>query len=335
MATGRRIVYCPRSREDFSILQVTVHSPQTGTTLDELLAERRLRILDGLDIASLKGVEIGALNQPIVPKADANVIYVDHAVTDELRAKYAADPNVDATKIVEVDAVWGERSLAEALGCGADFDYVVASHVVEHVPDLITWLSEIEAILKPGGSLRLAVPDRRFTFDRFRPESRLPELLDAWLRRARRPTSFQLLDHFIHIIELDLIKAWQGRIGPEDFRPLVDVASALNIAASARTSDAYYDAHCWVFTPRSFAGLMAELARGGHLNYACDRFFDTQFMGLEFVVSMARSTDREAMIASWRQMEAAAMDLPVLPPPQAPPVQSFLRRILPRLPNKR
>jgi predicted SAM-dependent methyltransferase len=35
---------------------------------------------------------------------------------------------------------------------------VIASHVIEHTPDLVTWLAEIRAILQPNGTLRLAIP---------------------------------------------------------------------------------------------------------------------------------------------------------------------------------
>ncbi len=52
-------------------------------------------------------------------------------------------------------------------------DLLVASHVIEHVPDLITWLREIASVLKPTGQARLAIPDRRYTFDLLRVETQL------------------------------------------------------------------------------------------------------------------------------------------------------------------
>jgi len=76
--------------------------------------------------------------------------------TAALRQKYAADASIDVDDIVEVDAVWGDHTLAQALGGRAPVDYAVASHVIEHVPDMLAWLEELHAVIKPGGDLRLA-----------------------------------------------------------------------------------------------------------------------------------------------------------------------------------
>src|SRR5437868_3008097 len=84
------------------------------------------------------------------------------------------------------------RALLEAVG--RPVDYVVASHVIEHVPDLIGWLAEVREALEPGGELRLAVPDRRYTLDYRRSVSRLADVVHAWFMRARRPLPHQILD---------------------------------------------------------------------------------------------------------------------------------------------
>jgi SAM-dependent methyltransferase len=123
--------------------------------------KRRDRLLRGLNIQESVGVEIGPLCWPLVRRSEApNVIYVDHTDTPSLRQKYKDDPHLDVNEIVDVDAVWGRNTLHEAIK-GRYVDYVVASHVVEHVPDLVTWLRELAAVLRPTGEVRLAVPDRR------------------------------------------------------------------------------------------------------------------------------------------------------------------------------
>lgn len=315
MAIARRIAYCRGWTEDLPILKITAHCARKGTTWEELLAERRQRILADINVATAKGVEIGPLVNPIVARSDGPVRYVDHATTPELRLKYAADPNVDETRIVEIDAVWGDATLAEALGGEQSVDYVVASHVVEHVPDLITWLAEIETILKADGSLRLAIPDRRFTFDYFRRESGLSDVLDAWLRKARKPLPFHILDHFANISEMDLVRAWQGGIRREDFKPLHASQIAVTVANAALVNGSFHDSHCWVFTPRSFGELMSRLAADGYVRYACTHFIDTPYMDHEFIVALSPSTDTLANAASWREMAAAAHDLPLAPPP--------------------
>ena len=109
-------------------------------------------MVHGLDLATMVGAEIGPLDKPVVAKSAGQVIYIDHVDTDALRAKYADDPMVDTGKL-HVDAIWGAMTLHEAIaqysrteegafaadGC----NYVIASHVIEHVPDMVSWLQEI------------------------------------------------------------------------------------------------------------------------------------------------------------------------------------------------
>ena len=57
-----------------------------------------------------------------------------------------------------------------------------------YVPDLLGWLEDLQKCLKPGGTLGLAIPDRRFTFDRFRRESVIAEAVEAYLLHLERPS---------------------------------------------------------------------------------------------------------------------------------------------------
>jgi len=169
---------------------------------------RRERLISGLDLERMRGVEIGPLMSPIVSKEESDVFYVDHADREALQAKYADDPNVDVQKIVPVDAVWGDCTLRECFADNRSFDYVIASHVLEHVPDMLGWMREIADILRPGGRLILAIPDRRFTFDYLRQTTRLSEIIDAYLRRNRRPMPAQIFDFNANAVEIDMIAAW-------------------------------------------------------------------------------------------------------------------------------
>ena len=102
-----------------------------------------------------------------------------------LKAEYTDNSYVDISKIVLVDAIWGSQTLLEAVG--RRVDYVIASHVAEHVPDLVGWLREIREVLRPGGTLRLIVPDKRFTFDIDRRETDLADVLEAHAVKVRTP----------------------------------------------------------------------------------------------------------------------------------------------------
>lgn len=268
--------------------------------------KRRNRLLRGLDIQGSVGVEIGPLCWPLVRRSDgATIIYVDHTDTARLRQKYKNDAHVDIDEIVNVDAVWGENSLHTAIG-GQYVDYVVASHVVEHVPDLVTWLRELAAVLKPTGEVRLAVPDRRFSFDYFRQESRLPEVLTSYIERARIPHPFSLLDYCLSAADVDTLEAWRTRIDQKLARRHHTWEGAIHLARDAFENGTYHDVHCWVFTPRSFARLLGDLCKMGLLDFACEDFCDTAMNELEFSVTLRRSRDRQFVADSWLRMERVA-----------------------------
>ena len=79
-----------------------------------------------------------------------------------------------------VDFIWDDgKPLREAIPANLVFDYVIASHVIEHAPDMIGWLRQVAGVLRTGGILSLAVPDKRFTFDEGRELTTLDQLLTA------------------------------------------------------------------------------------------------------------------------------------------------------------
>ncbi|SIT36287.1 conserved hypothetical protein [Paraburkholderia ribeironis] len=277
-----------------------------GHEIPGVKEKRRNHLLNGLDIQSSVGVEIGPLCCPLVRRSDAGtIIYVDHTDTERLRQKYQNDAHVIADEIVDVDAIWGKNTLHEAIG-GRYVDYVIASHVVEHVPDLVTWLRELAAVLKPTGEVRLVVPDRRFTFDYFRRESRLPEVLTSYIERARIPHPYSVLDFCLNAVEVNTVEAWQKRIDPQSGGQSHAAEGAIHVARDAFENGVYYDVHCWVFTPRSFAKLMGDLCQLGLLDFACEHFSDTVKNELEFSVILRRSLDRKHIADSWLRMEHAA-----------------------------
>ena len=193
----------------------------------ELLAERNAILRAGLDLAALRGLEIAPLAWPTVRRAEGRIRYIDHFDTETLRARYRDDPNVPTDDIVAVDALWGEQTLADCLG-GETVDYIIASHVGEHVPDLVTWLAECDAVLAPGGELRLVLPDRRFSPDALRRDTNLTDVLAAHVLRARRPQVREVLDFLLHDAPtIDRTRLYRG-----DF-DLGDAASALDGRAGA------------------------------------------------------------------------------------------------------
>ena len=114
------------------------------------------------------GLEIGPSHNPIAPKkAGFNVEILDHATADELRQKYQGH-NLNLDNIEEVDYVWRGEPLDELIDKTEVYDYIIASHVIEHSTDIIGFLQQCSKLLKPTGVLSLIIPDKRYCFDYLR-----------------------------------------------------------------------------------------------------------------------------------------------------------------------
>jgi predicted SAM-dependent methyltransferase len=117
------------------------------------------------------GIEIGALHNPLEIPAGAHVRYVDRMRTEELREHY---PELNGQPLVDVDLL----DDGEQLGTIPDgsVDFVIANHFLEHCQDPLRALSNFARVLRPGGIVYLAVPDKRDTFDAERPVTSLDHL---------------------------------------------------------------------------------------------------------------------------------------------------------------
>ena len=150
-------------------------------------AARRARIVGDADLRQGRCLEIGPLANPVVGAEVADVRYVDVVDRTGLVAHYAGNPAVDPDAIPE-QHFWLTRpdgtvsTLAEAVAADAPYQHVVASHVIEHVPDMVGWLRDVAQVLTWDGALLLAVPDRRYCFDVHR--TRRP-----WARWCRRTST--------------------------------------------------------------------------------------------------------------------------------------------------
>jgi SAM-dependent methyltransferase len=122
------------------------------------------------------GVELGPGHTPFpLPYAAATARYVDRWKPDENRELFpelgaeAAFPIPDIVADLNVDRL----SMLD----DESQDFVIASHVLEHLVDPLAHLEEIHRVLRPGGTAVILLPDRRLTFDRDRPPTALAHLV--------------------------------------------------------------------------------------------------------------------------------------------------------------
>ena len=283
---------------------------------DAVLARKRDRLLADFDVSGLRGVEIGPLSRPLVKRAESDVYYIDHCSTEDLRKKYADDPAAHPEKIEDVDFVWADQPLVALLGDKVPVDYIVASHVIEHVPDLVGWLKEMSDALKVGGRLLLIVPDKRFTFDIYRRLSSIEEVSLAFLERRRRPGLRCIMDHFSNAVSADTWALWDNYKLADDLKYFHGV-EYLDIAYQHFHEGRYIDVHCWVFTPWSFLELMGKIISSFGLEFELARFLTTQDHDLEFYVQLVK---KKGPSTGWAEASSKAFETAIWPNSAMPTV---------------
>lgn len=139
------------------------------------------------------GLEIGAFHSPIPVGEDARVTYVD-LLPPEIQQRYFPEVPEDVP-VVTPDLVLPADDL-HSIAEGA-LDFVLASHLLEHIANPVGALVEWHRVLRTGGFLYLVLPDMRHTFDRDRVRTTLDHLvLDAQQDRAHPDRLARDAEHY-------------------------------------------------------------------------------------------------------------------------------------------
>src|SRR5215475_8618936 len=169
--------------------------------------DRRSKVFHGIDPRGF-GLEIGPSHSPIAPKiAGFDVKVLDHLSDESLLQKYVGH-GVCLENIEHVDYVWNGEPFAELVGAEHVFDWIIASHVIEHTPCLITFLKNCEAVLKENGALSLVVPDKRYCFDLYREKTSLSSVLDAFREKRKSHTSGTAAEYYLNVASKNGSIAW-------------------------------------------------------------------------------------------------------------------------------
>jgi hypothetical protein len=252
-------------------------------------------ILHGIDLAG-GGLELGPLDKPLLSKKRTNVLYVDHASKKDLLSKYAGTPEeiIAAHQIPETDIIWPGGELVAVCPPGSQFDYCVASHAIEHVPDMVGWIRGICRVLKVGGMLNLAVPDKTRSFDRLRRLTSTSEFVSDFIEKRTRPSARHIFDALAYVSPLH----------ENDRRNL---KQGLDAALMTEANGKYLDVHCHVFTLRSFLLVFADLAEMGLIQLELVKAFPCRPGNNEFVVALRKCNAHP--VAAAASFTAAAMAL--------------------------
>lgn len=156
--------------------------------------EARRRLVANLYLTG-DGVEIGALHSPLRVAPTARVKYIDRMTVEQLRIHYQ---ELNDLPLVALDIIADGELLTEVPDETQDF--VIANHFIEHCENPILACRNMIRVLKPGGVLYLAIPDKRYTFDSDRPVTPLAHLRQdfeqgpAWSRNGHFQEWARLVD---------------------------------------------------------------------------------------------------------------------------------------------
>jgi SAM-dependent methyltransferase len=209
-----------------------------------------------------RGAEIGPLHNPSPVSAGCDVVYVDKFDLERLRE---LNPDVPPEQIVAPDVVC-DALLLDALPDG-EFDFLIASHVIEHVHNPLKALLAWRRVLRPGGLVLCIVPDGRYTFDAGRPLTPFEHLLWDYENEGR---PLKRLSDLFHIAECNL-----------NMHDDLTAETAVDLARAILETS--YDTHFHVWSYASFTNHLRRLIDEHHLPFriarsACDEKLEMLFL---------------------------------------------------------
>ena len=218
-------------------------------------------------------LEIGPFNRPLL--SGRNVKYFDVLSAEELKAR-AVDLGVSSEGVPHIDFVSKSGSVEKISGV---FDVVLSSHCIEHQPNLIKHLCDVEHLLRPEGCYCLIIPDFRYCFDHFIPPSTIADVLEARYENRERHTLGKVIEHRALTCHNDPPRHWERDSGQPGVS-LSSIRAALKEWENAR--GAYIDVHAWQFAPHTFRQIICLLNELGFSNLKAARVYDTPYAAGEF-----------------------------------------------------
>ncbi|CAA9495767.1 MAG: hypothetical protein AVDCRST_MAG91-798 [uncultured Sphingomonadaceae bacterium] len=226
----------------------------------------------GVDIDDT--LEIGPLNNPGL--TGPGVRYFDVLDQSALRA-HAIEEGLDPAGCPEIHFVSPVGDLGVV---DRTFANVYSSHAIEHQPDLVAHLQGVERILRRNGRYFLAVPDKRFCFDHFNPETSLEDVLAAYRVGRHVHSAASVREARLNTTHNDPLRHWLKLHGKPGFFSVP--ANVVHEDMAKADAGEYLDVHAWKFTPHGFASIVRNLVDMGIINLEFSEVYDTGFGELEF-----------------------------------------------------
>lgn len=155
-----------------TILKWLIFNPcmlQLAALLSRSSAVRR-RIVSHMYLRG-NGIEIGALLNPLSVPINTHVIYVDRETNTQLKQRF---PEIAGKRLVTIQLIDNAETLDSIQNESQDF--IITSHVIEHLENPLLAISNWFRVLKENGILYMVVPNKEETFDVNRPVTSVEHL---------------------------------------------------------------------------------------------------------------------------------------------------------------
>jgi len=248
------------------------------------LAERQRYFNQWVEPEGKAGIEFGAFDRPMVDREKyPQTKYLDYFSRDELVEIANDNPNRNAMNIPEIDYVLKGRKISDVVD--ESVDYVVTVHVMEHLPDLVGWLNEVDKILKERGVIFSVIPNHTHIFDIDRPFTSVGEVVDNFELKRDKPPAHRLFDERYYrkqVLPRQLFEDYEGH--RQQSARTCKVQTAYDAYKQAQTD--YVDGHCGVFTPESFRDIIEATGELGLHRFAIKGIYINDVNPIEFLTAL-------------------------------------------------
>jgi hypothetical protein len=147
----------------------------------------------------------------------------------------------------------------------------------------------MEQIVGEKGIISLAIPDKRRTFDFFKPISTTADVIEAYQQRRSRHSVRAGFLQLFYDCKRGAEESWCAEPPAEELSLKQDFAEASAAFSKCDFSESspYLDFHAWFFTPASLELILLELNGLGLTKLVIREISDT--MGCEFIAHLVRA----------------------------------------------
>ena len=227
------------------------------------------------------GIEIGALHMPLPLPEGAKARYVDYLPVRQLRKHYPELRKLDLVNVAIVDN--GER-LTKVKDNSVDF--IIANHFLEHCRDPIGTIKVFYKKLRSNGVLFMAIPNKTYTFDMYRPITTYGHLLKE---HSEYPSEAMHLEHCREVAQ---------------FTEGITESSLINKRAEELKAS-NYSIHTHVWTQKELTEMFHNITKDFSLNLAIEAMVNN-LHEIVFIIKKRSAKDEAAKISLLCQLVAVS-----------------------------